>query len=90
MGACTSQTKWRLQDRVIVPKETKKKVGKSDGFGHASYLRAMTMPVERSSDCHRVRSNTFAFQLSAKLAAKFTSLRKANLECKSNQVTSAA
>ncbi|KAF7141433.1 hypothetical protein RHSIM_Rhsim06G0148100 [Rhododendron simsii] len=88
---------------VIVPKETTKKVGKSDGFGHAPYLRAVTMPVERASDCrvgHLVRSNTFAFQQAShvhpklpdydQLAAKFTALRKANLECKSNEVTSAA
>lgn len=88
---------------VIVPKETKKKVGKSDGFGLAPYLRAMTMPVERPSDCrvdHMARSNTFAFQPAShvhpklpdydQLAEKFTALRKANLECKSNPVTSAA
>ncbi|XP_058218005.1 uncharacterized protein LOC131329005 isoform X2 [Rhododendron vialii] len=97
---CTSDDKDKCGSRAL-PKETKKKVGKSGGFGHAPYLlRAMTMPVERSSDCPMVRSNTFAFQQAShihpklpdydELAAKFTALRKANLECKSNQVTSAA
>lgn len=88
---------------VIVPNEMTKKVAKSDGFSHPPYLRAVTMPVERPSDCRvdsMLRLNSYPFPQAShvhpklpdydQLAEKFTALKKANLECKSNQVTLAA